>query len=114
VTAEANREYNCVASSIGRVNAWIWPPDRAGDGLAAMDLFYASLGWRRVPDPPAEGEAIALFARSGEPQHVARRVQIPPDDWWESKLGRDLRIVHRLRELESTDYGDVLGFYVRG
>jgi len=31
--------------------------------------------------------------------------------WWESKLGREIRIIHRLEQLEGGEYGDVYRCY---
>ena len=104
-----------MAWTLGRVDKWIWPiRPQTSDPLATMDRFYEQRGWIRQVLPPPTGDVIALFctndASAGPaPQHVARKVA---DDWWESKLGRFHRIVHRLAEIECPTYGCVHSYYV--
>jgi hypothetical protein len=95
------------------MSALVWPPAYfPGDPLAAMDAFYAGLGFKRVEQAPADGDVVALYAHEGRPTHVALRTAADPD-WWESKLGKDCRIIHRLEELVGDQYGTILAYYVR-
>lgn len=74
-----------------------------------------------MPLGPGEGEAeaaVALFMKDGLVTHVSRRRD---DEWWESKLGPMLHILHHLRAIEDLrpeedDLGrseDMLGSYGR-
>ena len=51
-----------------------------------------------------EFEKIAVYARLGKGQHVARQLD---DGLWTSKLGDLEDITHSLRGLEGTEYGKV-------
>ncbi len=69
----------------------------------------------RAADQPAlefAGTVVALYATAAGPQHAARRDKAFPL-WWESKLGLNVRVMHRLEELEGGSYGDVVAFYIR-
>ena len=107
--------YNCVGWTVDRLDAFLWPPAWfSGDPFDAFDAFYASHGFARAADSPPSGDVIAVYGRPGEPLHVARRVLADADGWWESKLGRSVRIVHRLRDLDGGVYGHVLCYYAPG
>lgn len=113
VSSGADPRYNCVAWTIGRIDAWIWPPRRetGARALSLLDEFYDRRGWHRQEFEPEGGTpAIALYCASGTPNHVALAIG---SGWWESKLGRGMRIVHLLLDLECPTYGEVHSFYVR-
>jgi len=108
VTGEACNAYNCISWSVGIVSSWQWPTSNA----AYFDQFYLSYGY--VPLAAGEGEAKADVAfwvdANGTATHGCRRVS---GDVWESKLGSSLRILHKLHELEGTEYGHVAKLYRR-
>ena len=113
VTGEEDISYNCIGWSVGRLEH-VWPPDlEPGDERAVFDAFYQEAGFVLSEALPGEeADAIALYSSDLGPQHAARRLATDPA-WWESKLGKDIRIVHRLEELEGGIYGRVVAFYTR-
>jgi hypothetical protein len=108
VTGEACQSYNCIAWSVGVVGRWLWPSDDA----AAFDGFYLSYGY--VPLAATEDAARADVAfwvdANGTATHGCRRVT---GDYWESKLGSSLRILHKLPDLVGDEYGRVSKLYRR-
>jgi hypothetical protein len=81
--------------------------------LREMGRFYSGFGRTFQKTPPgASVDAVALYCLPKQWAHVALRLP-DYDDWWESKLGFDVRIVHKLKELEGANYGKVFGFYVK-
>lgn len=101
--------YNCLAWALGRTDKWLWPQT---DTLEAMDrVMQRSAFARRAAAQENEAAAvIALYCRGEVPTHVALALG---GEWWESKLGRGPRIVHRLRAVEGEQYGTVRWFYAR-
>lgn len=102
VTDEATPAYNCIASTVGIMNRWLWP----GGSLAHFDAYYRGYGFVRSGNGPI---AVCGHSRSGMthgsisgPGHGPR---------WESKCGGDLRIQHGLNELTGSLYGRIVGFY---
>jgi hypothetical protein len=118
ITDTINFGYNCIGWSENP--GWprnIWPPRsyQTEDPQLVMDRFYGGIGMRKdgvAPAPDFAGTVVALYADSKGPQHAARRDRDDPD-WWESKLGLNVRVMHRLEELEGGMYGDVVAFYTR-
>lgn len=108
ITGEPDVRYNCVGWSVGE-SCWIEP----GSDLARVDRFYRRRGFHRVKESAARQEVVAVFALARQFTHVARRIG-GDAEWWESKLGRSWRIVHRLRELAGDRYGAVVRFYATG
>lgn len=104
VTGEATSRYNCVAWTIGVTTRPEWP----GLHLNDFDNFYGLRGYVRVSDGP-----IAVWGR--DETDMTHACISGPDHGpnWESKLGDKLRIQHRLDELKSRLYGEVIAFYNR-
>ena len=106
VTAEESSRYNCIAWTLGITDRWVWPLD--GDTLGDFDGLYGQYGYKRSPE---ESGSIAVFGI--DQSRVTHGCILTKRPLWESKLGASIRIRHRLRELESLDYGTVIAFYNR-
>lgn len=118
VTSAATRQYNCVAWAMGDTSCWWWPsPVSYWPGgcptevtIESFATTFASLGWCKCQDGAREKgiERVALYAKSGEPTHVARQL---PNDKWTSKIGANVDIEHTLEDLQGPLYGTVVGFF---
>jgi hypothetical protein len=113
----ATRDYNCIAWSLGRVDAWWWPdaarecawPEAIprDETVAAFVAAFATVGYQVCESGGFEAgwEKVALYALGGVPTHAARQ---QPDGTWTSKLGRGPRVTHRTpRGVEGPLYGSV-------
>ncbi|MCY4047358.1 MAG: hypothetical protein OXF42_04525 [Candidatus Dadabacteria bacterium] len=100
VTGEANSDYNCIAWTLGFTTRKEWP----GFYIEDFDNFYGLRGYVRA----SEGPIAALGRDETKMTHACVSGHGPG---WESKIGIDLRIQHRLDELEGGIYGKVIAFY---
>lgn len=114
--------YNCYAWSLCRDDiGWI---DRVIDALgnnnkildvSDFDNFYRDKGYVICGDciddckPEKNMRKIALFCKYKIPQHASK--ETADNNWWESKLGGDIRIIHRLEQLEGQEYGHICRCY---
>ena len=97
---DVDQEYNCIAWSLRITDEFM------GRYRQDYDQLYLAHGYIRVKD---EGNAIiALYELDGKVTHAALRFS---NNWWESKLGRDYRVLHTLEELRGGIYGEVTRFY---
>jgi len=121
VTDSATPAYNCIAWTIGVTSRWVWDEvDAAGDhdghvSASDFDAFYGARGLRPVDNACPVNPEIALFADSRGPTHAAK---VSANNcggtlMFESKRGRNIRIVHVLNQLEGGIYGDIIKYYVR-
>lgn len=82
-----------------------------------FDDFFIFYGFEIRDDsksnckPEYKKRKIILYCIDGVPQHSAK--EIADNDWWESKLGRGIRIVHRAKQLEGSKYGKICRCYSR-
>jgi Domain of unknown function (DUF4157) len=119
VTAPATPTYNCFAWSIGNTSRWVQSEVDSVHGnnngtleFSDFDSFYRSVGLEPVIAATPMDAEVALFAKGNTPTHAARK-STNPCSGFESKLGRSVRIVHEVRQLEGGSvYGDVDRFYV--
>ena len=118
VTAPATSTYNCYAWSVGINSRWIDTEVDSVHGnrngtleFSDFDAFYRTFGLKPILacDPSAQ---VALYAKGSAPQHAARRHTASCGYSFESKLGKDYRIVHDVYELEGPLYGTLARFYV--
>jgi RHS repeat-associated protein len=100
--------YNCIAFSLGYSEnnpRWVNPLPT----YQAMDKLYRSYGFT-VSDESRANVALYGFyywkeeMLMGVPEHAAVRIG---GGWYESKLGADIQIIHRLGALEGPLYGFV-------
>jgi len=88
------------------VRSWGWPDQNT--------LYRARYGLQVLPDSedPAVADVAEFSAYPGSAtgDHWSRHLA---GEWWESKLGGNLRIIHRLSDLEGERYGRVHKFYRR-
>jgi SAM-dependent methyltransferase len=107
VTGETEPDINCMAWALGK-----------GAGTLSIDLsrqevFRRNYGLRELKpeeldSAPDIAEFQPLLRETDSPSHWSRHLAGP---WWESKLGGNLRILHRLCELEGDLYGKAAVFY---
>ncbi len=78
--------------------------------LSDFDGFYAAYG---LTETPVEADAVAvLYATFGTPQHGARvHYCASGERVYESKLGGNIRILHRETALNGTTYGMPVRYY---
>ena len=114
--------YNCYAWSLCRDDiGWIEQViDALGNNNKILDVsdfdnFYHSRGYAVCGDciddckPEKDMRKIALFYKNGIPAHASK--EATDNNWWESKLGGNIRIMHRLDQLEGDEYGHVCRCY---
>jgi hypothetical protein len=101
-TSSATAEYNCIAWSASRTDAW-WEPSPDGywpvgaPSAYTVDAYmqaYSTIGYEVTGsgDFEVRCERIVLFAEaSGKPTHAARQLE---NGKWSSKLGQDVDIEH--------------------
>ncbi|MBM3240488.1 RHS repeat-associated core domain-containing protein [Candidatus Poribacteria bacterium] len=120
ITGERTREYNCIAWSCGILDRWVWDEvdqqTEGGNGNRTVEVedfdgFYKKKGYQESKncDPECKKRKIALFVKNGNPTHAAR--ETADSGWWESKRGSNVRIMHRLSQLEGRVYGNVKKCY---
>jgi hypothetical protein len=118
VTAPATPTYNCFAWSVGNTSRWVQSEVDSVHGnnngtleFSDFDSFYRSVGLEPVIAATPMDAEVALFAKGNTPTHAARKSSNPCAGF-ESKLGRSVRIVHEVTQLEGGSvYGDVDRFY---
>ncbi len=122
VTGQSTTRYNCIEWSLCKENEWVWKQvDQFGDKdgtveVSDFDEFYKRNGFTPCGTtsseckPECKKRKVALFCKDGKPKHAAKETQ---DDWWESKLGRSIKIIHRLPQLEGGAYGNVCRCYCK-
>lgn len=123
VTGEKDCKYNCIEWSLCKDDEWIWDQvDNAGNKnsdveISDFDEFYKKQGLTKCGEssseckPECKKRKVALFAKKGEPQHAAKETK--DGGWWESKRGKNVKIIHRLDQLEGGFYGDVVRCYCK-
>ena len=120
-TGNATGDYNCHAwgllcsSDLG----WIQPDRNTLQifTITGFDELYGQQGFtiheNSQPNckPEYRQRKVALYCLNGVPRHSAK--EIADDDWWESKLGSGIRIIHKLGHLEGDEYGTICRCYSR-
>ncbi|HEU4560852.1 MAG TPA: hypothetical protein VFS20_23575 [Longimicrobium sp.] len=121
ITGEPDASYNCYAWTIGSMSRFLYGEevDRDyGDGngrpeIADFDAFYSRRGLQPGGSLGNSAVEVALYGRGTLVLHAARKSSAPCGFAFESKLGRDFRIVHDAGQLEDGSYGNLIRFYVR-
>src|SRR2546423_1697370 len=82
ITSERTRQYNCIAYAAydqhrpwGPFDGYFWPPGAVReDTLEGWTGAYRVLAYKSCDDASLEKgfEKIAIYAKDGRPQHVAR------------------------------------------
>lgn len=123
VTGPKTCKYNCIEWSLCQSAKWLWNQvDKAGDKdgkveVEDFDAFYKKKGYTKCGTssadckPECKKRKVALFAKAGKPTHAAK--EVADGGWWESKLGKHVKIIHRLDQLEGGFYGDVVRCYCK-
>jgi hypothetical protein len=124
ITSPRTVDYNCIAWAAGDETKWWWPdpdPDSMYYWPPGVSLectiqsfleAYSRLGFEPCQSAILEPgyEKIALYAKSGEPQHAARQLS---SGSWTSKCGQLEDIEHDLGAIEGSAYGKVAAFLRR-
>jgi hypothetical protein len=116
ITGEADPSYDCVSFTVTADAPTKLQPSPALvalGGFEALDVFYRERNFCRLDRAPHDQQVtcVAVFGLADTPTHVALRAG--HDEWWESKLGTGVRILHRLPELEGGRYGRIVTYYAR-
>jgi len=120
VSGAATPTYNCIAWTVGDTTQWIWNQvdnpygDRDGTvSISDFDAFYTAFGHAPPTDMSLATGEIALFSKGTDPKHAAIKTAHTCDGetMFESKRGRNIRIIHKLSQLEGGLYGNVVKFY---
>lgn len=114
VTGEADASYDCVSFTVTPDEPRMLRPTEglvALGGFDALELFYRRRNFSPVEAVPSDlgTTCVALFGIGDKPTHVALRDR--HTEWWESKLGTGVRILHPLPDLEGGRYGHVMAYY---
>lgn len=124
ITSEDTLDYNCIGWAVeGDTERWwsplfgeeyYWPIEKPPFvSVQAVLSCLLSQGFEECAEGEAEEgyENIAIFAKAGEPTHVARQLETGQ---WTSKLGDLHDITHNsLNELRGDEYGEVVAFMRR-
>ena len=126
VTAPKDCKYNCIEWSLCNDDEWVWDQvdENFGDNdgvveISDFDAYYKSKGFTVCGkssgecQPECKIRKVALFADGGKPTHAAK--EVADGGWWESKIGKNIRIIHRLGQLEGEHsvYGNVSRCYCK-
>lgn len=119
VTSPDTWRYNCIAWAVGDINRWWWPahPDAYWPNgcleevtILAFERMFATLGYEPCNIGRRESgyEKIVLYALKDQPTHAARQLK---NGRWTSKLGKNVDIEHKVRDLEGPRYGKVVAYF---
>ena len=121
LTSERDVKYNCIAYAAYDFRrrwepskGYYWPPGaNREDSVKGWCDAFRVLNYKDCEDDSHEPgfEKIAIYAKDGDPQHVARQLE---SGVWTSKLGDDEDISHNtLEALEGEFYGNVVALMKR-
>lgn len=120
VVSPVDMRYNCIAWAVSENYRWWWPsPDSYWPGgcpqettFSAFKRAFATLGYEPCDDGRRESgyEKIVLYAVGNEPTHAARQLS---NGRWTSKLGKNVDIEHKVKDLEGPCYGKVAIYFRR-
>ncbi len=124
ITDPPTGTYNCHAWGIGNTSRWIDTEiDRVhgdNDGsleVSDFDNFYRAHGFEPAPDMSPSNAAVAIYGtNASNVKHSARVSNARCDGtvMFESKLGRDYRLIHPVLDMQGPLYGHLLQYYVPG
>jgi len=116
----ADIQYNCIAWTMGVNNQWwqpgkhwYWPSGCPQEiTIPAFVRAFATLGYEPCSDGRREKdyEKVVLYAEKEQPTHAARQLK---NGRWTSKLGKDIDIEHKVKDLEGPCYGRVAMYFRR-
>jgi hypothetical protein len=120
ITSPATWRYNCIAWAVGDGKRKWWPhhlaywPEGCPEEvtISAFEVAFSTLGYERCNDGRREKgyEKIVLYATGGESTHAARQLK---NGRWTSKLGDNVDIEHKVKDLEGPCYGKVAMYFSR-
>ncbi|MCP3998539.1 MAG: RHS repeat-associated core domain-containing protein, partial [bacterium] len=118
VIGKKTSDYNCIALTISVFTRFVWdevdqPPygnKNTTPEVTEFNKFYAAHGL--TPGGSTADAKVILYAQFGIPQHAAREYFCASGErFFESKLGRYIRIVHRPEDLIGPAYGEPVEYY---
>lgn len=123
ITSPQTPLYNCLAWAANADIWFIWPdqeetcawPDCLPrcETVECIEAFFGLLGFAKCdsPDLAPNLEKIAIYAKDGSPEHVARQLD---NGHWTSKLGDLVDIEHvSFLDVSDGDYGAVVSLMAR-
>jgi len=118
ITSPFDVKYNCIAWVVGVNNRWwgpyhVWPQGCPRETtISAFVQAFAALGYEPCNDGRRERgyEKVALYAKENKPMHAAKQLI---NGRWTSKLGQDIDIEHKVKDLEGQCYGKVAMYFRR-
>jgi len=112
--------YNCFAWAVGAINCrwdpcypWFWPRGCPREvTISAFVQAFGTLGYEPCDYGRLETgyDKIVLYMNKGEPTHAARQLR---NGRWTSKLGKDVDIEHKVKDLEGPRYGKIAMYFRR-
>ena len=80
--------------------------------ISAFESAFSTVGYKPCSDGRRESgyEKIVLYAEGEQPKHAARQLK---NGRWTSKLGKDIDIEHKVKDLEGPCYGKVAMYFRR-
>lgn len=118
IKSPVDRKYNCIAWAVG-VNDQLWWPYAfwpkgcpREETVSAFVQAFATLGYKPCSDGRRERgyEKIVLYATEDDPTHAAKQLS---NGWWTSKIGKNVDIEHKIKDLEGPCYGKVAMYFRR-
>ncbi len=118
ITGGKTGRYNCIALSISVETRFVWdevddPPYGDSNGtpdISEFNKFYAA--HNLTTGASAADARVILYAQFGIPQHAAREYFCASGErFFESKLGPNIRIIHRPEDLIGPKYGEPVEYY---
>ncbi|HOB70603.1 MAG TPA: hypothetical protein PLD55_06520 [bacterium] len=120
-TSPATNSYNCIAWAANDNSKWYWPENHCywPEGVEkkeTIDSFikmFSTFGYEICSDGLCEEgiEKIVIFSdENGKPTHAARQID---ENFWTSKLGREIDVSHTLNAMCNGDYGNPAVFMKR-
>ena len=117
-TSDKNKNYNCIAWSLGIDNKWYWPNQDAFWPINTMEetvdafreLYYFH-NFEECDNSKHETGylKIALFVNANDiPTHASRQLE---NGNWTSKLGQDIDVEHTLDSISNGFYGNPKVFF---
>lgn len=120
IASPVDMRYNCIAWVVGENYRWWWPSTDSywpkgcpqDTTVSAFKRAFATLGYEPCSDGRRETgyKKIVLYAIGDEPTHMARQLS---NGRWTSKLGKNVDIEHKVKDLEGPCYGKVAMYFRR-
>lgn len=115
--SNATDRYNCIAFAVGNKKQRMWPADyhhwppsiTRTETIESFIELFEYLGYRECDNGDFKPgcNKVALYAHNKKPKHAA--IQLSTQNGaWKSKIGENIDIEHRLKDIEGPLYGKVV------